>query len=74
MESANDRALSAFGNEQDARTYKKAVKGKEGFLKKFGDDTDAVYHLAAADVPAFLEAAVARGDGVDTKVMLLYRG
>ena len=51
MESANDRALSAFGNEQDARTYKKAVKGKEGFLKKFGDDTDAVYHLAAADVP-----------------------
>ena len=51
MESANDRALSAFGNEQDARTYKKAVKGKEGFLKMFGDDTDAVYHLAAADVP-----------------------
>ena len=30
--------------------------------------------LAEADVPAFLEAAVARGDGVDTKVMLLYRG
>lgn len=56
MASTNDRALSAFGNEQDKRTYAKAIKGKQKFLKKFGDDTDAIYHLASADVPVIGEA------------------
>ena len=56
MDSTNDRARSAFGNEQDKATYQKAVKGKEKFLKKFGDDTDAIYHLASADVPVIGEA------------------
>ena len=56
MASTNDRARSAFGNQQDEATYKKAVKGKEKFLKKFGDDTNAVYHLASADVPVIGEA------------------
>ena len=42
MASTNDRAQSAFGNEQDATTYKKAIKGKEKFLRKFGDDTNAI--------------------------------
>ena len=55
MDSTNDRARSAFGNDQDEATYRKAVKGKEKFLKKFGDDTQAVYHLATADVPVIGE-------------------
>ena len=56
MTSMNDRARSAFGNQQDEATYRKAVKGKEKFLKKFGDDTNAVYHLASADVPVIGKA------------------
>lgn len=56
MASTNDRAKSAFGNEQDEATYRKAVKGKEKFLRKFGDDTDAVYHLASAEVPVIGQA------------------
>jgi len=56
MDSTNDRARSTFGNDQDEATYRKAVKGKEKFLKKFGDDTDAIYHLASADVPVIGEA------------------
>ena len=51
MALASDRARSAFGNQQDDATYRKAVRGKEKFLKKFGDDSNAIYHLAASDVP-----------------------
>lgn len=56
MNATDDRAKSAFGNQQDERTYRKAVKGKESFLRRFGDDTDAVYHLAGADVPVIGDA------------------
>lgn len=52
----DDRAMSAFGNHQDKRVWRKAQKGKEKFLKKFGDDSQAIYHLAAADVPIIGEA------------------
>ena len=51
MTSTSDRAKSAFGNPQDERVWRKAVRGKEKFLKKFGDDSNATYHLASADVP-----------------------
>lgn len=51
-----DRARCAFGNIQDESTYKKACESKEKFLKKFGDDTDATYHLASAKVPVISEA------------------
>ena len=56
MASVNDRAQSAFGNQQDEATYRKAVKGKARFLRRFGDDTNAVYHLASAEVPVIGEA------------------
>ncbi|MBP3893515.1 MAG: hypothetical protein J6D34_05665 [Atopobiaceae bacterium] len=56
MSVTNDRAKSAFGNPQDKRTYRKAVKAREGFVKRFGDDSQAVYHLASADVPVIGEA------------------
>ena len=56
MNVTDDRAKSAFGNEQDKRTYRKAVQGKEKFLKKFGDDSGATYHLASTDVPVIGDA------------------
>ena len=69
MNVTDDRAKSAFGNEQDKRTYRKAVQGKEKFLKKFGDDSGATYHLASADVPVIGEALGVRNlvmaDGED---------
>ena len=56
MNVTDDRAKSAFGNEQDKRTYRKAVQGKEKFLKKFGDDSAATYHLRSAEVPVIGDA------------------
>ena len=56
MDLTGDRAQNAFGNQQDKRTYKKAVRGKQGFIKRFGDDSDAIYHLAPADVPVIGDA------------------
>ena len=56
MNVTDDRAKSAFGNQQDARTYRKALKAKQGFVKRFGDDSQAVYHLASANVPVIGDA------------------
>ncbi|MDO4403759.1 MAG: hypothetical protein Q4C09_01860 [Atopobiaceae bacterium] len=56
MDVTNNRAKSAFGNKQDKRTIAKAAKAKNGFLKRFGDDSGAVYHLASADVPVIGKA------------------
>ncbi len=52
MATSTDRAASVFGNEQDAKVYEKACRGKEAYIKKFGDDSDAVYHLHAENIPA----------------------
>ena len=46
-----DRSKVIFGNEISDADYKAACKSKESFIKKFGDDSNAVYHLAAADLP-----------------------
>ena len=56
MSVTDDRAKSAFGNQQDERTYRKALKSKNGFVKRFGDDSQAVYHLRSADVPVIGDA------------------
>ena len=40
-----DRSSVIFGNPIDAKTLRKAEKSKAKFIKKFGDDTDRVYHL-----------------------------
>ena len=55
MADGNDRAASVFGNDQDPKVYEKACRGKEGFIKKFGDDSEAVYHLQAVPTPAIGE-------------------
>ena len=56
MGNGTDRARSAFGNDQGARTYRKAVRSKQRFQKRFGDDSGAVYHLASEPVPVISDA------------------
>lgn len=55
MANGEDRAASVFGNAQDPKVYEKACRGKEGFVKKFGDDSGTVYHLRATSTPAIGE-------------------
>ncbi len=55
-EEGADRARSAFGNAQDPSTYRKAVQSKERFQRRFGDDSDAVYHLMSAEAPVIGKA------------------
>ncbi|MCR4871551.1 MAG: hypothetical protein K5859_09690, partial [Atopobiaceae bacterium] len=50
-----ERSKVIFGNEIAEADYKAACKSKASFIKKFGDDSDAVYHLAAADLPVIGE-------------------
>ena len=47
-----DRSKFIFGNEISRKAYKKAVKTKAKFIDKYGDDSDAVYHLAETEAPA----------------------
>ncbi len=47
-----DRSKFIFGNEISRKAYKKAVKTKSKFIDKYGDDSDAVYHLAEVEAPA----------------------
>ena len=56
MPDQSDRARSVFGNEQDEATYAKACKQKASYLKKYGDDSSTVYHLASANVPVIGDA------------------
>lgn len=40
-----DKAKMIFGNEISKKDYKKAVKSKNKYIKKFGDDSDKIFHL-----------------------------
>ena len=40
-----DKSKVIFGNKMSRATYKKAVRGKKGYVKKFGDDSNADYEL-----------------------------
>ena len=52
-----DRSACIFGNIIDKKTLRKAAAQQKKFLKKFGDDRNTPYHLAAVDnevlTPAF---------------------
>ena len=50
-----DRSRVIFGNEISEADYKAACKSKANFVKRFGDDSTAVYHLAASDLPVIGE-------------------
>lgn len=52
---AMERSKVIFGNQMSDSAYRKAVKGKEKFIKKYGSDMDRVYHLTAAPAPAIGE-------------------
>ncbi|MCQ2982249.1 MAG: hypothetical protein MJ178_05810 [Treponemataceae bacterium] len=44
-----DKTSVIFGNEIDRKTIRKAYKQQKKFLKKFGDDRNTRWHLAAVD-------------------------
>lgn len=50
-----DRARTIFGNEMPEREFRKAVRNKERFLRRFGDDSDVEYPLSARPAPAIGE-------------------
>ena len=45
-----------FENAISRKAYNKALKTKAKFVKKFGDDTNAVYHLSFVEAPVIGEA------------------
>ena len=47
-----DRAKFIFENEISDSVYRRAVRKKAKYLRKYGDDSDRVYHLSAAPAPA----------------------
>ncbi len=55
MDASTDRARIIFGNSIGEKAYADAAKAKDRFVHKFGDDSDAIYHLAANDVPVIGE-------------------
>ena len=56
MADSIDRSRVIFGNAVSDKDYQAACKSKERFINKFGDDTDAVYHLAAVGLPVIGDA------------------
>ena len=53
-----DKSSIIFGNPIDTRTIAKAEKAKAGFLKKFGDDTEKVYHLGLKPIEQIPELGI----------------
>ena len=47
-----ERSKQIFGNEMSDRSYRKALRTKERFARKYGDDGDHIYHLRAESAPA----------------------
>lgn len=61
----NDRAKVIFGNEISEKAYRKAVKSKAKYIRKFGDDSDV-------DYPVALEKNAYIGDGIGCKASWVY--
>ena len=53
-----DKSSVIFGNPMDEKTLRKAEKAKAGFLKKFGDDTEKVYHLGLKPIDQIPELGI----------------
>ena len=45
----NEKSKVIFGNELSDKVYRKAVKSKKGYIKKFGDDSNVDYKIAIKD-------------------------
>ena len=59
-----DRSKVIFGNEMSEYAYRKAVNGKNKFIRKYGDDSHKEYHLSAVPAPAI-------GDILGTKQLVI---
>ena len=46
-----DCSKFVFDNEISRKAYRKAIKTKAKFIRKYGDDTDKTYHLSSAEAP-----------------------
>ncbi len=53
-----DKSSVIFGNPMDPKVVQKAEKAKAGFLKKFGDDTNKVYHLGLKSIDQIPELGI----------------
>ncbi len=47
-----EKSKRIFGNEMSDRSYRKALRTKEKFARKYGDDGDRIYHLRTEPAPA----------------------
>jgi len=63
-----DHSKVIFGNVMPDKVYRKAVKNKTKFQKKYGDDSSAAYRFSAKSNPVleeFQSKKLVLGDGVD---------
>ncbi|MBQ3937926.1 MAG: hypothetical protein II724_01140, partial [Clostridia bacterium] len=65
-----DRTSIIFGNPIDAKTIKKAEKGKQKFIKKFGDDQNKTYHLGLKPIEEIPELGISNLVHAETPLTL----
>ena len=65
-----DRTNMIFGNRIDAATVSKAEKSKRSFIKKFGNDANAVYHLGLEPISRISEIRMQNLVFADTPLTL----
>ena len=53
-----DKSSIIFGNPIDTKTVRKAEKSKAKFIKKFGDDSNKVYHLGLKPIDEIKEIRI----------------
>ena len=53
-----DKSKVIYGNVISDAAYNKALKSKKKFIKKYGDDTDKVYHLGISEIPQIKEIKI----------------
>ena len=65
-----DKSSVIFGNPMDPKVVQKAEKAKAKFLKKFGDDTEKVYHLGLKPIDQIPELGIQNLVHADTPLVL----
>mgnify|MGYP007012478893 CR=1 FL=1 len=65
-----DKSSVIFGNPIDKKTIKKANKSKQKFIKKYGDDSNTLYHLSLENIDSLKDMGVQNLVLSDKKVEL----
>ena len=65
-----DRTSMIFGNPIDGKTIRKAEKSKQKFIRKFGDDSNTVYHLGLSPITQIREIAMQNLVHADSPLVL----